>query len=79
VNAELRVDNQSAIQLIKFGQFGKRSKHIDVRYHFIVEKVREGFLNVNFYPSDEQVADVLTKPLGRLKFELFRNRILTLF
>lgn len=72
ININLHVDNQSAITIIKNGQFNKRSKHIDVRYHFINEKVSEGIVKLFYCPSSEQLADSLTKPLDKVKFQIFQ-------
>lgn len=64
----LLVDNQSAIKLMKNSENHKRSKHIDVKYHFIREKFNNGFFNLQFVPSADQIADILTKPLPKEKF-----------
>lgn len=72
---KMHVDNQSAIKIIKNGTFNKRSKHIDVRYHFIHEKVEENSIKINYVKSDAQVADILTKPLGKHKFDLHREKL----
>ena len=69
---DLMVDNQSAIKLIKSGQMNRRSKHIDVRYYFISEVFDQGLFRLEYCPTNEQVADILTKPLQKQKFEGFR-------
>lgn len=66
--ALLKVDNKSAISLCKNPVFHDRSKHIDTRYHFIRQCLEEKKVEVEFVRSDEQIADILTKPLGRNKF-----------
>ncbi|XP_074356695.1 secreted RxLR effector protein 161-like [Apium graveolens] len=71
----LHVDNRSAIELMKNPVQHGRSKHIDVRFHFIRECIEEGKLVVKFVVSQEQRADILTKPLGRIKFEEMRKAI----
>lgn len=76
INVELNVDNQSAIKLIKNGQFSKRSKHIDVRYHFIHEKVNEGLLLLKYCDTRNQLADIFTKPLNKVKFGKFKEEIM---
>jgi len=76
VNVTLKVDNQSAIKIIQNGQFTKRSKHIDVRYHFISEKIREKLLKIEYCRTDDQVADFFTKPLGKNKFKKFKDLIM---
>jgi hypothetical protein len=67
----LFVDNQSAIALTKNSEFHNRTKHIAVRFHFIREKVEDGEVVLEYVPTGDQVADVLTKGLARVKFEHF--------
>ena len=69
----LHMDNQSALSIIKNGQFNKRSKHIDVRFHFINEKVREGLIQVKYLCSENNVADIFTKALNAVKFQKHKN------
>ena len=59
----LCMDNRSAIKLVKNPQFHKRTKHIDVKFHFIREVYGSGGFTLNYVPSSEQLADILTKPL----------------
>ena len=61
----LNIDSQSAIQLSKNPVFYDRSKHIDVRYHFIRECVEENRVTVESIGTKDQLADILTKTLGR--------------
>ncbi|KXJ78745.1 hypothetical protein RP20_CCG003372 [Aedes albopictus] len=51
----------------------RRSKHYDVRYHFLREKVREKILKLKRIPSESQVADTLTKALGKVLFVQHRE------
>jgi hypothetical protein len=67
----LWIDNQSAIALTKNPEFHNRTKHIAVRYHFICKKIEDGELAPIYIPTSEQVADVLTKGLPRVKFVKF--------
>ncbi|KAH0818317.1 hypothetical protein GEV33_004473 [Tenebrio molitor] len=67
--ATLHVDNESAINLIKNPEFHQRSKHMDVRYHFIRDKYIMGEFNLVHVSSKQQQADILTKPLPRVAFE----------
>jgi hypothetical protein len=68
---ELRADNAGAIALSKNPEFHKRTKHIRIRYHFIREVVADGSISVTFVPTTQQIADILTKPLGRILFSRF--------
>ena len=60
---EIRVDSKSAIELAKNPVHHERSKHIDVKFHFIREHIREGSVKLNHVASHDQVADMFTKPL----------------
>ena len=57
------VDNQGTIALAKNPVHQQRSKHIDVRYHFLRDVVSDGVVKLSYVPSNENVADVLTKPM----------------
>jgi hypothetical protein len=63
------------IALSKNPVFHNRSKHIATRYHFIHECVEDGRAQVEFIGTDGQVADILTKALGRVRFQELRARI----
>jgi hypothetical protein len=69
------IDNKSAIQLCKNPVLHERSKHIDTRYHFIREKVADGKVAVEYVSTTNQLADILTKALGRAQFQNLRARI----
>ena len=69
------IDNKSAIQLCKNPVFHDRSKHIEVRYHFIRECIEAGKISVDYVSTDEQLAVILTKPLGRTRFLELRAKI----
>ena len=71
----LFVDNQSAIELAKNPVFHERSKHIDTRYHYIRDCIEKDMVEVKHVGTDEQVADILTKALGRMKFAEFRLKL----
>ena len=64
-------DNQSAMSLAKNPVNHQNTKHIRVKYHFIREVIALQELDLKFIGTEEQVADVLTKPLGRIKFTRF--------
>ena len=51
----------------------QRSKHIDIKFHFIREKYTNGFINVTHVPSGENLADIMTKPPTRLKLIDFQK------
>jgi hypothetical protein len=65
---ELRVDSKSALALAKNPVFYERSKHIQVRYHFIRGCLEKGCFKACYINTKDQLADLLTKLLGRIKF-----------
>uniref|UniRef100_A0ACD5U6F7 Uncharacterized protein n=1 Tax=Avena sativa TaxID=4498 RepID=A0ACD5U6F7_AVESA len=72
---KLLVDNKSAISLSKNPVFHDRSKHIHTRYHLIREYVEQGDLEIDYICTERQLADVLTKALGRIRFLELRSKI----
>jgi hypothetical protein len=60
----LRVDNKFAIALIKNPVLHEQSKHIEVKYHLVRESAENDRIKVEFIRSEEQLGDILTKPLG---------------
>eukprot|EP00253_Pinus_taeda_P013445 PITA_13445 len=72
---KIMCDNQSCIKLSENLVFHDRSKHIDIRYHFVRECVQRGAVQLSYTPTGEQVADILTKALGRSKFDYFREKM----
>jgi hypothetical protein len=71
----IRCDNQSSIILSEHPVFHERSKHIDIKYYFIRDKVQEGEVKLQYIPTDGQTTDILTKPLSRIKFAYFRDKL----
>ena len=70
-------DNQSAIALSKNGVKGERTKHVDVKYHFVTETVGRGDVQLKWIPTNEQQADIFTKALPQPAFELLRKQLMT--
>ena len=68
-------DNQSTIAVSKNGGYNPRTKHIDIRHHYIRDALEKGVININFINSENQLADGLTKPLLRVKLEKNREAI----
>ena len=67
-------DNQSCIKIAQTLET-KRSKHIDVKFHFIRHVIDEGMFKIIYKSTDQQVADVFTKGLSVVKFEHFRSEM----
>ena len=62
-------DNQGTIALSQNPEYHARTKHIDVQYHFIRECIEMGQICLRYCPTEDMVADALTKPLARDRFE----------
>lgn len=64
-------DNQSSIFLVVNLVSHKRSKHVDLDYHFVIELVASGELKIRFIPTYLQIADILNKSLSQPVFFFF--------
>jgi hypothetical protein len=69
-------DNQGCIALSENPVFHKRTKHIDVRYHFIRERVANGEIKLTYIPTEHQLADLMTKALAKPRTIILRNAIM---
>ncbi len=65
----IKEDNQSTIKTSNDQILNERSKHIDVRYHFIRELIKEKRLKIEYLSTNDMLADTLTKPLGVIQLE----------
>jgi hypothetical protein len=72
---ELMTDSKSALALSKNPVFHERSKHIELRYHFIRDYIEKGLIDAKYINTKDQLADILTKALRRVKFQELRSRI----
>jgi hypothetical protein len=72
---ELKVDSKSTLTLARNPVFHEHSKHIDLRYHFIRNCLAEGTVSATYINTVDQLTDILTKTLGRVKFQELRARI----
>ena len=55
--------------------FHDKSKHIDINYHYIWDMVQRGAVNLQYVAMDEHIADVLIKPLAKVNFEYFKEKL----
>ena len=72
---KLKVDNKSAIALMRNPVHHDRSKHIDVKFHFIRECCDRKLIDVEFVGTELQLGNILTKALGRVRFQELRGDI----
>ena len=74
-NMPIMCDNKSAICLSKNSVLHSRTKHIDIRYHFIKEHVLNGNIVLDYICTEEQLADIFTKPLVEERFSYLRREL----
>ena len=63
------IDNQGEIALANNPIHHQRSKHSDVKYHYVRLEIQNGVLELAYIPTDNNVADVFTKPVARVKLD----------
>lgn len=68
-------DNQSAIAMANNLKGSMRTRHIDIKYHFVRQQVNDGVLSMDWISTSGMIADILTKPLKRILFTKFRNTL----
>lgn len=66
-------DSQSAMNMINNQKFSNRTKHIDIKYHFVKDQVMTGEVKLEYVSTDKNIADMLTKPLGATKIAQLRE------
>ena len=71
----IHCDIQSRVKLSENPSFHDKSKHIEIKYHYIRDMVQRGVVKLQYVATEEQIDDVLTKPLARVKFEYFREKL----
>jgi hypothetical protein len=64
----LKVDNKSAIPLIKNPMLSRQSRHIEVKYHLVQESAARGQITMEFIGTENQLGDIFTKALRRIRF-----------
>ena len=73
--SDMNADNQSAIALSKNNTEHARTKHIDIRHHFICECIEAGQIKLKYVPTEDNVADIFTKALARDRFHYLRQQL----
>lgn len=68
-------DNNGCIQIANNPTDHKRTKHIDIKYHFTREQVQKGIITLRHISTEEQIADIFTKSLGATKFMKLRHEL----
>lgn len=68
-------ENKSCKRLFENLVFHERSKHIDIRYHFIRDFIKCTMVQLQYIPKNQQVVEILTKALGKERFIFFRDKL----
>ena len=71
----IKCDNTSAINLSKNPVQHSRSKYIDIRYHFLCDHVQNGDIVLEFIDTNNQLADIFTKPLNEERMNFIKQEI----
>jgi hypothetical protein len=75
----IKCDNQSSIKLANNPIYHARTKHVDAQFHFVREKLQSNEISLMYCNTCENTADIFTEPLGKIKFELFREMLVVEF
>ena len=75
----LYCDNQAAVSISHNDIHHHRTKHIDIKYHFIKQQIDEGKIMLTWISNEHQLADIFTKGLGANLFTRFRNKLMSTF
>jgi hypothetical protein len=71
----IKCDNQSSINIAKNLIFHARTNHVEAQFHFVREKLQSNEIALMYCNTSENVVDIFTKLLGKIKFELFREML----
>ena len=70
---EIKSDNQAAIAMSKQKYSGSSTRHVKIAFHYVREQLDAHETKITYCPTENMVADIMTKALDRVKFEYFRN------
>jgi hypothetical protein len=71
----IHFDNHSCVKLFENPVFHDRSKHIEIKYHYIKDMVQRKEVHVQYLPTHEQITYIFTKPLAKTNFDYFHERL----
>jgi hypothetical protein len=72
----LYCDNQAAISISENDVHHHRTKHIDIRHHYVRDEIRNKFIQIKWIQSNQQLADIMTKSLNKIQFQKLRCQIM---
>lgn len=73
----INIDNQSAMKIAENDVDHARTKHIDIKYHFIKNEIDDKIIQLKWVPTEKQVADIFTKGLGFVTYNKFKNMLVS--
>jgi hypothetical protein len=76
VHCKVFEDNEGAIEIAKVPKMRPRTKHLNIKYHHFREEVRKGTISIIHTRTEDQIADIFTKPLPETSFVKFRERMM---
>ena len=68
-------ESQSTLAVVRNRVFHARTKHIEVHYHYVRERLSAGEISLAYVPTQDNLADLFTKALSREKLEAFRKAL----
>ena len=68
-------DNQGSIALARNPEKHKRTKHIDIRYHFVCQKIEDGQVILKYISTLDMLVDIMTKPILATQFCVLRSKL----
>jgi hypothetical protein len=68
----VHVDNQSCVKMCENRKFSNRTKHVDTKYHFTADLKSKEVVDFKYCPTEENIADMLTKPLKNIRLKYLR-------
>ena len=71
----IKEDNQGTIAVVNNPISHNRTKHIDIKFHYVREALEDNIVDLIYCPTEEMTADILTKPLARQQFETCRLKM----
>ena len=71
----IKCDNTSAISISKNPVLHSKTKHIQIKYHFLREQVAQKLVKLEYVPTKEKIADIFTKPLAKEPFKYLRDKL----